>query len=597
MRFSGFYRNSQVFKIALGIAILVIGYIASVFYFQLQKLNDSVEIISNCNETQLELEKLLSVISMYETSLRSYIITKDESFIQNRFLNRGTIELNLNRLKKLAAHNVIRNKDLDSLNTLIDNRFKLFSRTLTIAKAKNINSLDVNAQLLESSVCTEKMRAFIYKVINREVLNIKFHNANHEFELKDSIISAFLLIVLSLLVLLLSFNKMRVDIDELKQANDELKLLNYSFNAAEKTAGFGHWKINLVTNSYTFSDNLYRLMGVAPQSFEPNLANSTPYFHPEDVEQVMKIHKESLLSAKSTALIFRYLNPNGTIRYIKGVSSFTKNNKGELVKMGVNYDISEQYLKTKKLEESNEELKSINAELESFNNIVSHDLQEPLRKVQMFISRLQENEIPLLSDQGKEYFFKIRLAANRMQTLLMDLLNYSRTIKGDKVFETVSLSNVIQQIMLDLASNIEDKKAEILIGDLPEIKVIRFQIEQLFMNLISNALKYSKDDIYPIISVAAEKITRKEMYNGKAINDADYYKIVVADNGIGFRQEYADKIFILFKRLETDAKYSGTGLGLAICKRIIDNHNGFIKVKAKPNLGAKFSIYIPKRSL
>ena len=150
MRFSGFYRNSQVFKIALGIAILVIGYIASVFYFQLQKLNDSVEIISNCNETQLELEKLLSVVSMYETSLRSYIITKDESFIQNRFLNRGAIELNLKRLKKLATDNVIRNKDLDSLNTLINNRFRLFSRTLTIAKAKNINSLELNAQLLES---------------------------------------------------------------------------------------------------------------------------------------------------------------------------------------------------------------------------------------------------------------------------------------------------------------------------------------------------------------------------------------------------------------------------------------------------------------
>jgi signal transduction histidine kinase/CHASE3 domain sensor protein len=596
MRFLGLYKNSQVFKISLGIAIVVVCYIASVFYSQMQKLDRSVEIIANSNETQLELEKLLSIISIYETSLRSYIITKDEAYIHDRFLSRGVIELNIKKLKKLATHNAIRNKDIDSLKMLIDERFELFRETLTMAKAKKIDSAELNAKLLESANSTERMRIFVYKAINREGISVKFHNSNHQFELQDSIISAFLLVILSLLILLLSFNKMNVDIYQLKKANDELKFLNYSFNNAEKIAGFGHWKFNLHTGKYTFSDNYYRLIGIDPEISKPSAEEMGKYIHPEDFEYMTNIHNNSLLTQQSTSAMCRYILPNGELRYIMAVGSFTKNSKGETVKVGVNYDITDVYSKTLELEGNNKELQSINAELESFNNIASHDLQEPLRKIQLFISRLQENETEALSEQGREYFSKIRLAANRMQSLLIDLLNYSRTVKGDKLFEIIDLNKMLQQIIHDLASNIEEKKAELTIGGLPEIKAIPFQIEQLFVNLISNSLKYSKEDTPPKISISAEKISPREMYKGQSISDDDYHKIVVNDNGIGFKQEYADKIFMLFQRLETDSKYSGTGLGLAICKRVIDNHDGFIKVKAKLGEGAKFTIFIPKRT-
>jgi len=593
MQFSGLYKNSQVFKIALGSAIVVVCYIASVFYTKMQELNNSVEVISTANETQLELEKLLSIISIYETNLRNYIITKDESYIQNRFLKRGIIELNIKRLKTLASHNAIRNKDIVTLSNLIDERFGLFRQTLTIAQAKKVNADELNEKLLQSGASTEKMREFVYKIINREDVSVRYHNLNHQFELQDSIISAFLLVILSLLILLLSYNKMRVDIYELKKANDELKFLNYSFSNAEKIAGFGYWKYNLSTDKYTFSDNFYRLMGIDPDKQKPSAKTLGKHIHPDDYESIMKMHYDSLKTLEDSTAMCRYVLPNGEIRYIMAVGSFTKNSKGHTVKIGVNYDITEQYQKTLALEENNKELKLINAELESFNNIASHDLQEPLRKIQLFISRIEERE-KSLSDQGKEYFSKIRLAANRMQTLLIDLLNYSRTVKGDKVFEKIDLNGTIAQVIQDLAQNIEDKKAEISVGKLPTIMGIPFQMDQLFVNLISNALKYSKEDTAPVISITLEKIGTKEMYNGERINHEVYHKIVVADNGIGFHQEYADKVFLLFKRLETDSKYTGTGLGLAICKRIVDNHGGFIRVKAKPGRGAQFSIFLPK---
>jgi signal transduction histidine kinase/CHASE3 domain sensor protein len=594
MKLIKLYKNIQIFKIALGIAIVVVGYIASVFYTQMRGLDSSVDLITNSTETQLELEKVLSTISMYESNLRGYIITKDESYIKNRFLRRGEIDQNMLRIKELVSNNPYRVKDIERLNKLIDHRFDLFRETLLLSKSKYFDSVILNEKLQESNSFTESMKTFVYKTINAEGDKIKVHNVNHQFELEDSIISAFLLVILTLLILLLSFNKINVDVVELKKANDELKFLNLSFTNAEKIAGFSHWKINIETGLYTFSDNFYRLLGEEPNAFEPKLENLNKYIHPDDLENVMQSHKDSILMHQSTSLMFRFVLTNGEIKYIKSVGSFTQNSKGETIKTGVNYDMTDQYEKTLELEESNIELKSINEELESFNNIVSHDLQEPLHKIQMFISRIGVNDKETISEQGKVYLSKIGISANKMQTLLIDLVNYSRTVKGDKVFEEVNLNDIVNLVINDLSSSIDDKKAVIEVGSLPMIKGISFQIDQLFVNLISNSLKYSKDTITPQINIYIEHIGIDEFYNDKLILDSDYHKIVIRDNGIGFKQEYADKIFMLFQRLETSPKYSGTGLGLAICKKIVDNHHGYITVQSEPNIGTTFSIFMPK---
>ncbi|MFE3868208.1 ATP-binding protein [Flavobacterium sp. LS2P90] len=597
MKFLKLFKNSQVFKLALGVAILVVCYFGSKFFSQMQRLTSTLELIAKSNETQLELEKLLSIINSYDYSLRNYIITKDESYLQNRFLNRGIIEEGIKKLKVLTANDSLRNKDILTLEKLINYRFKLFRETLIAAKSSNVDQLGLNSKLKRSNDYTEMMKMFVYKIINSERLKTKFQNSNHQFELQDSLMTAFLLIILSLLILLLSFNKTNGDIEELKQANDKLMLLNESFNTAEKTAGFGHWMVNLETKKYTFSDNLYRLMGVEPNAFESNLENSIKYLHPDDIEYVSQVHKDSLVNHQSTSIVFRFLTATNEVKYIMGVGSFTKDGNGDLIKIGVNYDITNEYKKTLELEENNKELKYINTELESFNNIVSHDLQEPLRKIQMFISRLEEKEFDALSSQGRDYFSKIRIAANRMQTLLIDLVDYSRTVKGDKVFVETDLNKIIDETLLDLSTNVEEKNAVIQIGKLPTIKAIPFQIKQLFINLVSNSLKYSQEDSVPKINITSQVITEEEVSEYAIINKEDYYKIVVEDNGIGFKQEYAEKIFLLFKRLETDPKYSGTGLGLAICSRIVDNHKGFIKVKSKPNEGAKFHVFLPKGEL
>lgn len=594
MKFSEIYKNSNIFKIILIISFLIIGYISSVLFTRMDKLEDEIEMISSSNKLQFELEKLVSIISIYESSLQSYIITKDEFFLKNKFIGQGEVASTFKEMDLLVEKDTTRIKDIKILKKLIDYRLRLFNELLLLSKTKNVTTAQLREKLVDGSNCTEEMRLFVHKTLHSENEKSKFYNKSHQNKLQDSIICAILLIILSLLILFLSFNKINTDFLQLKKTNEELLFLNQMFTDAEKIAGFGHWKINLKTGNCFFSNNFYSLLGVEPNSFEPTINNVIKFVHPDDLESVMQTHKSSIKNLIPTTIINRYVLPNGDIKHMISVGSFTRNNNNELVKIGVNYDITEQFKKTIELEESNKELKSINDELNAFNNIVSHDLQEPLRKIQMFISRLEEKEIDLLSQQGKDYFSKIKLASHRMQTLLIDLLDYSRTIKADKKFENTNLNEVIQQIQSDLSIDIENKKAVISVQDLPVIDAIPFQMEQLFTNLISNSLKYSKDHEASEIKISIEKITKDKKINNKLILDKDYHKIVISDNGIGFKQEYADQIFLLFKRLETDAKYSGTGIGLAICKRIIDNHNGFIEVKSQPNIGTTFSIYIPK---
>ena len=185
MNFRSLYRNSQIFKIALGIAILVVGYIASVFYKQMQSLESSVNLITNSTETQLELERVLSIISIYETNLRSYIITKDKAYLEHRFLRKGEIDRNFVRIKKLVANNSARSKDVDQLKKMIDYRFALFRETLLLAESKNPGNDQLITKLKESSDFTESMKTFVYKTINAEGDKIKIHNDNHQFELQD----------------------------------------------------------------------------------------------------------------------------------------------------------------------------------------------------------------------------------------------------------------------------------------------------------------------------------------------------------------------------------------------------------------------------
>ncbi len=569
-------------------------YISSVFFNQMQNLSNSVESMSASNKRLMELEKVLSIISVNESSVRSYIITGDSIYLKKRFFDIQYLRPQIDRLKKMSPKPTV-NFNGDSLQSLIDLRYSLFDSAVRTASDKHFKrDENLNRVLATSDTITDKIREYVHHSLDNEVLKVNQYEIDHRYEIETSIITSFLLVTIALFILLLSLGRINSDLNNLKKLNDELQFMNYTFNNAEKIAGISHWKYNIQTKKYSFSDNFYNLIGLNPETFEPTIENIIPYVHTDDRDKVVKTYSESLVTRTPTSLIFRLYKRNGDMRYIKSVASFAQNSQGETVKIGVNYDITEQYANTLNLEENNKHLRAINAELESFNNIVSHDLQEPLRKIQMFISRIDENEFSSLSESGQDYFKRISLSAYRMQNLLIDLVNYSRTIKGDKVFVRTDLNQILSEVINELSVNIEEKNAQITVGNLPFANIIPFQMHQLFVNLLSNAIKFNKPESTPLIEVATEKITNEETDDGIAFSDREFYKIVVSDNGIGFKQEFAEKIFQLFRRLEKESDYLGTGIGLAICKKIIENHNGFIFAEGTLSEGARFIIYLPR---
>jgi PAS domain S-box-containing protein len=266
--------------------------------------------------------------------------------------------------------------------------------------------------------------------------------------------------------------------------------------------------------------------------------------------------------------------------------------------LSILHDLSSIKSATDKLNELNESLELKNIELErsndemaSFSYVASHDLQEPLRKIQTFTRLIVDKDFPVLSEKGKDYFQRMESAALRMQILIDDLLTFSRTNTMPKDFRQTDLNQVVENVKKEIKDSIEEKNAVINCSHLPEANVITFQFKQLMENLILNSIKYSKADVPPVININAAIVNGKEV-EGVA-SGKDYIMITVEDNGIGFNQEYSEKIFELFQRLHSKHEYPGTGLGLAICKKIVQNHKGKIMAEGKEGEGAKFTIYIP----
>ena len=243
---------------------------------------------------------------------------------------------------------------------------------------------------------------------------------------------------------------------------------------------------------------------------------------------------------------------------------------------------------------NNIELGKQNAELASFSYIASHDLQEPLRKILTFSNRLQVKAKDSLSEEAKTYLGKIDVASVRMTSLIKDLLNYTRITNKEELFELTDLNETLTDILLDFELLIEEKKAIIKSEPLPTIEAIPMQMNQLFCNLIGNALKFSKAGVSPVINIFSRMLSIEEIKEYADLNQkSSYCEIIFKDEGIGFDQQYAEKIFIIFQRLSQPGLFTGTGIGLAICKKITDQHHGKIFAISKENVVAAFHVILP----
>jgi PAS domain S-box-containing protein len=381
--------------------------------------------------------------------------------------------------------------------------------------------------------------------------------------------------------------------EDLIKVNNQLKIFEESSKQAEIIGKYGSWILNFHTSEITYSDNRYRLLGFEPQSFKASIENLFGHVHPEDKKGVDKAFKKALTTMELPSTNYRIITKDGKIRHFRTIAKSFTDLRGMQNMMGTTQDVTEDYNKSLQLKQRNKDLEKHVKELDEFNQVASHDLQEPLRKIQTFISRINDKEKGNMSEIGKEYLSRMEIASNRMRVLIDDLLQYSKANRSEKNFVRTDLNEILSDSLAELSQNIEDKKALINYTELPVINAIPFQMQQLFSNLLSNSLKYSKTDITPIINIDCTEITAK---TESVLNDKSskkYYKINFTDNGIGFEQEHSKKIFLLFNRLHGKTEYHGTGVGLAICEKIVENHKGYILANSTPNEGATFTIYFP----
>jgi PAS domain S-box-containing protein len=325
--------------------------------------------------------------------------------------------------------------------------------------------------------------------------------------------------------------------------------------------------------------------------------------HPDDLAMAAKRQERYRIMGDADVVVseYRLKHKNGEWRHIYARTTCFKRNKSGVVTqiLGVASDVTDIKITNEKLSAlnkelaaKNRELQQTNADLSSFNFIASHDLQEPLRKIQTFVSFLEESETNL-SETGKFYLQRMQNAAARIRVLIQDLLSYAHTTEVEKEWGEVDLNVVLSNACQSLHEMIREKKARIHASQLPHVQGNAFQLQQLFEHILTNAIKYSKPDMSPVISITSEIITNEagmldELEAGRA-----YHKISIADKGIGFEQEFAGKIFGLFQRLHSKSEVVGSGIGLAICKKIVQYHHGVIEARSAPDEGAVFDVYLP----
>jgi signal transduction histidine kinase/DNA-binding response OmpR family regulator len=246
--------------------------------------------------------------------------------------------------------------------------------------------------------------------------------------------------------------------------------------------------------------------------------------------------------------------------------------------------------RTKELLIKNTELETTNHELQQFAWVVSHDLKEPLRKIQTF-NHLIKDKFLNGNMEAASYLDRSINSSARMTRLISDLLDYSR-LSISASFHPTDLNALINDILHDFDDQIKEKEAVIVVDTLPVVDTIASQIRQVFQNLISNALKFSKDHTAPSIKIAGEIIASKD-FDSPVSDSGNFCRITLSDNGIGFDEKFLDRIFVIFQRLNNQSSYEGTGIGLAIAKKIMDKHNGLISAKSNENEGASFIIILP----
>jgi len=528
-------------------SIIILLALTFLSYFQIKSFSESASWENHSKTVEITLEKIYSNILALESNLRGFVLSKNETFLISLNNRNAELNINLDLVQNLIKDDPTRMKKLSEIRNLVTSN-RIFFRELT-TKSQN-DKVPIEAWF-ERKKMLDEMKNKIFELKLEEYKLAQ--KSGTIFTKSNSLLPffTFFLTIVSILSLLFAYNKIRRDLNAYKKLKIRLEL---------KTRDIAASKEQLTLQN----------IEIKKRAIEISDANIELAFQNTEKEK-----RAEELKIANTELAFQNNEKE------KRTDELTIANK----KLALQNEEKERQAK---------ELKAANKELDAFVYVSSHDLQEPLRKIQMFCGRLLEKEAATLSETGKDYFKRMLDAASRMQTLIKDLLAFSRLNTEERNFEETNMSQIIEEVRTELWEMIEEKEAKIEIEGNCTLKIIPFQFRQLITNLVSNSLKFSKTDLAPFIKIKFKGGENLPSLEKNKRQKNKFFHLHFSDNGIGFEPEYQDKIFEIFQRLHGKEVYIGTGIGLAIVKKVVENHHGFIFAKGVLGEGSQFDIYLPE---
>jgi PAS domain S-box-containing protein len=363
-----------------------------------------------------------------------------------------------------------------------------------------------------------------------------------------------------------------MDITARKQWEEQLRESEERLRLATKTGKVGVWDWNMEANSVSWTDSLYEMFGL-DRGVNLDATLLTNAIHPDDRDGVLEATARTVRSGDPCQVTMRVFNTRREVVWLYASAIVVRRNGRAVRMLGATVDITE-------LKRTEEELRRANRDLEQFAYSASHDLQEPLRSVTIYSELLTRRCAGKLDGDALEYLEFLRSGATRMEMLVRDLLAYTQATRLDKPSSPVDAGAALRVVLSNLHGAVTESSAQIEYDELPAVRVHATHLQQLFQNLVGNAIKYRRPGVPPLIHVSAE------CRDGSCV-------FAIRDNGIGIEPEYRERIFGLFKRLHTAEEYSGTGIGLAICHRIVERYDGRIWVESERGRGSTFYFTVP----